>query len=175
MKLKAQLSGREDEVSLELDDAVASAEVDGRHYEIKFREQAADSSGSEYVLLHRTNVYKCRVERKRGSIRSTNSLEVVLRGQPYDVTIIDPKRLRSGHTSTGQHHGEVEIVSPMPGKIVRVLVEAGAQVEPGAGIIVVEAMKMQNEMKSPKAGVVISINTEAGATVNAGDVLAVIE
>jgi biotin carboxyl carrier protein len=63
----------------------------------------------------------------------------------------------------------------MPGKIVRVLVEVGAQVETGTGIVVVEAMKMQNEMKSPKAGVVVSINAETGATVNAGDVLAVIE
>jgi biotin carboxyl carrier protein len=62
----------------------------------------------------------------------------------------------------------------MPGKIVRVLVEIGAEVEAGAGVVVVEAMKMQNEMKSPKSGVVVSINAETGATVNAGDVLAVI-
>ena len=63
----------------------------------------------------------------------------------------------------------------MPGKVVRVLVESGASVEIGAGIVVVEAMKMQNEMKSPKAGVVTSINAQVGATVSAGDVLAVIE
>ena len=63
----------------------------------------------------------------------------------------------------------------MPGKIVRVLVEAGAQVEAGAGVVVVEAMKMQNEMKAPKAGTVVSIDVQEGATVNAGDVLAVIE
>jgi biotin carboxyl carrier protein len=63
----------------------------------------------------------------------------------------------------------------MPGKIVRVLVQAGDKVEAGAGIIVVEAMKMQNEMKAPKAGAVVSINADEGATVNAGDVLAVIE
>ena len=63
----------------------------------------------------------------------------------------------------------------MPGKVVRLLVEVGAQVEAGAGIVVVEAMKMQNEMKAPKAGVVISLNATPGATVNAGDVLAEIE
>jgi biotin carboxyl carrier protein len=63
----------------------------------------------------------------------------------------------------------------MPGKVVRVLVTAGANVEAGAGIIVVEAMKMQNEMKAPKAGVVLSINAAEGATVKAGDVLAVVE
>jgi biotin carboxyl carrier protein len=63
----------------------------------------------------------------------------------------------------------------MPGKVVRLLVDVGAQVEAGAGIVVVEAMKMQNEMKSPKAGVVTALNAEAGSTVNAGDVLAEIE
>ena len=62
----------------------------------------------------------------------------------------------------------------MPGKVVRVHVEAGAAVEKGAGVIVVEAMKMQNEMKSPRAGVVVSVNVKPGDTVNAGDVLAVV-
>jgi biotin carboxyl carrier protein len=63
----------------------------------------------------------------------------------------------------------------MPGKVVRVHMEAGASVEKGAGVVVVEAMKMQNEMKSPREGVVVSINVKPGDTVNAGDVLAVIE
>ena len=63
----------------------------------------------------------------------------------------------------------------MPGKVVRVHIETGASVEKGAGVVVVEAMKMQNEMKSPRAGVVISINVKPGDTVNAGDVLAVVE
>jgi biotin carboxyl carrier protein len=102
-------------------------------------------------------------------------LSVTVRGRSYDITISDPKRLRSGHGSGSHDHGSAEIVSPMPGKVVRVLVAAGAQVEAGDGIVVVEAMKMQNELKSPKAGLIVSINCEAGATVNAGDVLAVIE
>ncbi|HEV2827178.1 MAG TPA: biotin/lipoyl-containing protein, partial [Pyrinomonadaceae bacterium] len=103
------------------------------------------------------------------------SFDVTVRSQDYAVTLIDLKRLRSGQMSAAHHAGAAEIVSPMPGKIVRVLVEAGAKVAAGSGVIVVEAMKMQNEMKAPKAGVVISINANEGATVNAGDVLAVIE
>jgi biotin carboxyl carrier protein len=63
----------------------------------------------------------------------------------------------------------------MPGKVVRVLVAAGAPVAAGDGVLVVEAMKMQNEMKSPKAGIVLAVNVQAGDTVNRGDVLAVIE
>jgi biotin carboxyl carrier protein len=98
-----------------------------------------------------------------------------VRGSDYDVAVSDPTRLRSGQASGAHHTGAAEIVSPMPGKIVRILVEPGTHVEAGAGVVVVEAMKMQNEMKAPKAGVVVSIKTEEGATVSAGDVLAVIE
>jgi len=166
MKLKAHLSGKEHEVSLSLDGELAAAEIDGRDYELEVR----TSGHGEYLLLRDTAVYKCRVRNK-----DSESFEVTLGGQSLEITVTDPKRLRRGQSAAGHDHGSAEIVSAMPGKVVRVLVEAGAKVEAGAGIIVVEAMKMQNEMKAPKAGVVVSINAEAGATVNAGDVLAVIE
>jgi biotin carboxyl carrier protein len=168
MKLKAKLSGEDHEVLLSLDDRFASAEIDGRLYEIEVRALAR----GEYLLLHDSSVYKCRVVSK-GS--TGGFFEVNLQGHPYNITITDPKRLRRGQTAAGHDHGAAQIISPMPGKVVHVLVKAGTKVEAGTGIVVVEAMKMQNEMKSPKAGVVISINAEAGATVNAGDVLAVIE
>jgi biotin carboxyl carrier protein len=63
----------------------------------------------------------------------------------------------------------------MPGKVVRVLVEEGAEVEAGQGIAVVEAMKMQNEMASPKRGRVVALRAREGATVTAGELLATIE
>jgi biotin carboxyl carrier protein len=63
----------------------------------------------------------------------------------------------------------------MPGKVVRFLVEENARVEAGQGVVVVEAMKMQNEIKSPKAGIVVKLAVAAGAAVNAGDVLAIVE
>ena len=75
----------------------------------------------------------------------------------------------------GAQHGRQNIAAPMPGKVVRVLVSVGDTVEPGQGLIVVEAMKMQNEMKSPKAGIVAEIKTKDGATVAAGEILIVIE
>lgn len=168
MKYKAHIANSEHAISLQLADSSATADIDGRRYEIEHRKLR----GSEYLLINGSDVYKCRVEGKHDS---NNSFAVVLRGASYDIALVDPKRLSSARSSAGHHHGSAEIVSPMPGKIVRVLVEAGAKVEAGTGIIVVEAMKMQNEMKAPKAGVVVSINAEAGATVNAGDVLAVIE
>jgi biotin carboxyl carrier protein len=170
MKLKAQLSGIDHDLTLDLSSDVVAAEVDGRRYDIEVRELAR----GEYLIVNAASVYKCRVEQKREPA-AAESLEIVLRGYNYEVKIIDPKRLRSGQSSAAQHTGAAEIVSPMPGKIVRLLVAEGARVEAGAGVIVVEAMKMQNEMKAPKAGAIVSINAQEGATVNAGDVLAVIE
>src|SRR5215210_6451710 len=137
MKLRAQLSGTEHEILLDFDNGIVFAEVDGRVYEIEVRAP----SDNQYLLIDKTRIHRCRVEAKRDF---QNSFEVVLRGQARDVTIIDPKRLRSAHSAGTHDSGAAEIVSPMPGKIVRVLVEIGAQVQAGAGIIVVEAMKMQN-------------------------------
>jgi biotin carboxyl carrier protein len=62
----------------------------------------------------------------------------------------------------------------MPGKVIRLLVREGDTVEAGQGLVVVEAMKMQNEMKSPKAGQVVKLSAHVGATVAAGEVLVVI-
>jgi biotin carboxyl carrier protein len=64
-------------------------------------------------------------------------------------------------------------MAPMPGKIVRVLVAAGQKVESGQGLLVIEAMKMQNEIRSPKSGTVERL-AQQGQTVNAGEVLAVV-
>jgi biotin carboxyl carrier protein len=171
-KLKAKIEGREHALEFWRDGEGIVAAVDGRQYELNVLELASENQGGEYLLINGTDIYKCRVGTKRGS---RTAFEVVVRGKTYNVTLIDPKRLRSAQTSGAHDQGAAQIVSPMPGKIVRVLVETGTQVEAGTGIVVVEAMKMQNEMKAPKPGIVISINAEAGATVNAGDVLAVIE
>ena len=170
MKLKATVSGTEHDLALDFVDGLARAEVDGRQYEIDLRELGQ----GQYLLVSGTKIYRCRVERDRSSSHE-GAFAVAVGGRNHNVVIVDPKRLRSGQGSAAHHSGAAEIVSPMPGKIVRVLVEVGANVAAGDGVIVVEAMKMQNEMKAPKAGVVVSINAQAGATVNAGDVLAVIE
>jgi biotin carboxyl carrier protein len=92
----------------------------------------------------------------------------------FDVEIFDPRELRARSTA-GASHGRQSIAAPMPGKVVRLLVSPGDHVAPGQGLIVVEAMKMQNEMKSPKAGTVAEIKTKDGATVAAGEILIVIE
>jgi biotin carboxyl carrier protein len=93
----------------------------------------------------------------------------------FIAEVIDPRAW------TGRRHGHVEaegrqqIVAPMPGKVVRMLVRAGDRVEAGQGLFVVEAMKMQNEIRSPKSGTVERVLTKEGQAVNAGEVLAWVE
>ncbi|MGB9234493.1 MAG: biotin/lipoyl-containing protein [Terriglobales bacterium] len=93
----------------------------------------------------------------------------------FGVELRDPRSLRSRQGSAQDEKGPRKIVAPMPGRVVRLLVAEQAEVEAGQGIIVVEAMKMQNEIKSPKKGIVKKIVATAGAAVNAGDVLAIVE
>ena len=168
VKLKALIEDREEALTIKFQDGRVAAEVGGRVYDLEVRETEPGS----YLLLLGAEVYECRVTERAAS---KEVFEVNVRGHGYAVTVLDPKRLRTGQNSDRHQHGVAEILAPMPGKVVRVQLEAGAAVEKGAGIVVVEAMKMQNEMKAPRAGVLVSINVKPGDTVNAGDVLAVVE
>ena len=100
--------------------------------------------------------------------------EISVNGRVFEVEVIDPRSFR-GRQSNGAGGGKRTITAPMPGRVISILVEAGQTVEAGQGLIVVEAMKMQNEMKAPQAGTVTHIKTSVGATVTAGDVLLVME
>ena len=100
--------------------------------------------------------------------------EVSVNGRIFHVQVFDPRELR-GRRSAADNSGPQAITAPMPGRVIRVLVDPGQEVTAGEGLIVVEAMKMQNEMKAPRAGRIASVKTVAGATVSAGDVLLVIE
>ena len=93
----------------------------------------------------------------------------------HRVELLDPRSLRSRKSGAGEDIGPRKITAPMPGKVVRVLVTEHATVDAGQGVMVVEAMKMQNEIKSPKKGTVQKLHVVEGAAVNAGDILAVIE
>jgi biotin carboxyl carrier protein len=168
VKLKVLIGDREEDLLLKLEADQISARIADRVYTLQVR---AIEAGA-YLFFLNTNVHECRVNEHAGS---NDTFDVALHGRSHTVTIVDPKRLRSGQNSDRHHHGVAEILAPMPGKVVRVQKEAGATVDKGAGVVVVEAMKMQNEMKSPRAGVVVSIKVKPGDTVNAGDVLAVIE
>lgn len=142
------------------------AEVDGRAYELEVREPEPDV----FLITSGGRVFEARV-----AATADGATEVSTRAGTYSVRISDPRRLRGARGAAGHDAGRAELHAPMPGKVVRVLVEEGAEVEAGAGVVVVEAMKMQNELKSPKAGRVTRLAARVGETVNPGDVLAVIE
>ncbi len=92
----------------------------------------------------------------------------------FAVEVRDPRSLRTRGRATDER-GPKKLTAPMPGRVVRILAAQGAEIEAGAGVVVVEAMKMQNEVKSPKKGTIQKILVSIGAAVNAGDVLAVVE
>jgi biotin carboxyl carrier protein len=167
MKLHAAIADAIIDVDVRREGERVIGVVDGRRYELSLQQTARS-----YVLSFEGAVFDCRVD---GQPRSGETVDVSVGTQRFAITFTDPKRLRGSAEAAGHGDGAARIVAPMPGKIVRVLVEAGAQIEAGDGVVVVEAMKMQNEMKSPKAGTVSAVNVEVGATVNGGDVLAVIE
>lgn len=121
-----------------------------------------------YSVLAGTKSVEVRAWQNHSGIR------VDLLGVTLDAEVIDPREAgprRSGFGAEGRQN----VMSPMPGKVVRVLVEMGATVEAGQGLVVVEAMKMQNEMKAPKAGKVVALAARTGANVNAGEVLVTLE
>jgi biotin carboxyl carrier protein len=102
-------------------------------------------------------------------------LLVGLDGRSIAVTV-NARRTRRGGTDRALHaDGEQEIVAPMPGRVVRVLVAAGDQVADRQAVIVVEAMKMENELRAPRAGRVKHVAVTPGMSVDGGRVLIVIE
>jgi biotin carboxyl carrier protein len=93
----------------------------------------------------------------------------------YLAELRDPRSLRGRKGAGADEKGPKKLLAPMPGKVVRVLIGEQQAVEAGQSVLVVEAMKMQNEIKSPKKGTVQKIVAAEGANVNAGDVLAIVE
>ena len=164
MKYEVKIDGRQVAIALEERDGRVAATIEGRACEVK----VVQPEQGVYLIFHGDDVYETRVwavERNR--------LQVKLRGRLFDVDIIDRKQRRSAveHAAEGRQN----LTSPMPGKVVRVLLASGNEVEAGQGVVVVEAMKMQNEIKSPKQGRVVEVRVKEGETVKANQVLAVVE
>jgi biotin carboxyl carrier protein len=108
-----------------------------------------------------------------GVEQSPKGLLLWAAGREFAVEIPDPRAWRHRRRGNTELEGRQQILAPMPGKIVRVLAVSGQQVETGQGMLVIEAMKMQNEIRSPKSGTVERM-AEEGQTVNAGEILAVV-
>jgi biotin carboxyl carrier protein len=164
MLFDVSIDGKNFRLELNRVDGRCSCRLDGRDVEVE-------------AVLVQPDVLSLRVANLAYEVKServANDLHLWVGSTRFAVEIRDPRSLR-GRPRVNQHHGPKEINAPMPGKVVRLLVQEGAEVEAGAGVAVVEAMKMQNEIKSPKKGTIRKILVGEGTAVNAGDVLAIVD
>ena len=148
---------------VEFDKSRMTAVIDGR----KIVADAAMVSAGVYSILLGGRSFEVTIE--------TRAKDVLVRtaGREFQVEILDPRSWRQGRGGKVELEGRQQLTAPMPGKIVRVLAVPGQTVETGQGLLVIEAMKMQNEIRSPKSGTVEQLARE-GQTVNAGEILAIV-
>ena len=130
------------------------------------------------AVYSRPNVISLIIDGKAYEVKreqTATDQHIWVQGVRYSAEVRDPRSLRSRRAAAETTQGPRKIKAPMPGKVVRLLVHESDTVEQDQGLLVVEAMKMQNELKSPKKGVVRKMFAAEGANVNAGDVLAIVE
>jgi biotin carboxyl carrier protein len=138
--------------------------------------------GNEFLVdgkkTGRTN-YSLIVDNRSFEIEVDNSRDeyrVLVDGRNYHVHLVDERRVRvGGGQSDIELQGRQKVSVPMPGKVIAVLVSEGDNVERGQGLVIVEAMKMENEVRSPTAGEVKEIKVKPGDAVEGGAVLIVVE
>jgi biotin carboxyl carrier protein len=144
-------------------------------YEVKLRGMVhvVDAFKHDYgtlSLIVDTASYTAMLDRRDAHVR------VRVKDSVYPIEILDEKKLRM-RRATGRFtiEGRQTLTAPMPGRVVRVLVNAGDQVREGQGLVVVEAMKMENEMRSPKDGKVVEVFVSEGQAVEGNAKLCVVE
>jgi biotin carboxyl carrier protein len=125
------------------------------------------------------NIFSVLIEGQSHEIRITRLPDGTLALQTghneFSAEVMDPRIWRGRRHGALEAEGRQQVVAPMPGKVIRLLVQAGDQVKAAQGLLVVEAMKMQNEIRSPKSGSVERLLAKEGQSVNAGEVLAWID
>jgi biotin carboxyl carrier protein len=166
MKFDVQLSGANGTAkrTIELDGTEGGwrISVDGHPLDADVTEVAPYT----FSILLRGRVHEVRVApAPNGTLKIQDGL------QAFTAEVADPRAWRGRRHGGMEAKGRQQVAAPMPGKVVRVLVKTGDKVEAGQGLVVVEAMKMQNEIRSPKSGTVERVLASEGQAVNNGDVL----
>jgi len=164
MKYMSTVNGREYVIQI---DEAGQITVDGEAYAVDFE---VLSEGGILSLLINNHSLEAIVEER------DDHWEVLIHGELYSVTVQDERayRLARARGATTLVTGEVSIKSPMPGTIIAVAVESGQEVSKGDKIVILESMKMENELRAPRDGVVKAVNVAAGANVEKDQILAVI-
>lgn len=160
------IDGTAHKVEIEKHESKWRCRVDGHEYEI----DASLTARDVLSVLVGGKAYEAKRE-----YSLAGETHVIIGSERFAAEVRDPRSLRSRKAAAGVGEGPQKVAAPMPGKVVRILVQTGSEVEAGQGIMVVEAMKMQNEIKSPKKGVVQKIAVAEGGSVASGDTLAIIE
>jgi biotin carboxyl carrier protein len=158
--------------------------IDGKKYQLDLKHTdgqwscCLDGCDLEVdAVLARPDVLSLRIGNLAYEVKSErvgNDVHLWVGSTRFAVEVRDPRSLR-GRARLVEDHGPKKITAAMPGKVVRLLVREGDEVETGRGVAVIEAMKMQNELKSPKKGIVRKLLVEEGDRVNAGEVLAIVD
>ncbi|MEO1166502.1 MAG: biotin/lipoyl-containing protein [Chloroflexota bacterium] len=135
--------------------------VNGKTYEVDF----LTLEESLYSVIQDTRSYEVAIEEERGTY------EIQLEGRLYEATVLDQRALLMAQRKGGLITSSGEVASPMPGLIVDVLVKVGDEVAQGDTVVILESMKMQNELKAPRDGVVQTVSVATGQTVDKGNLL----
>jgi biotin carboxyl carrier protein len=170
MKFEVQIAGRKRVVEITPASNAAgprqnhSLALDGK----PIQSGVVEVSPGIYSILLDGQSFEVRVEESDGRLR------VHVAGREFLVEVRDPRQWRRRRSGILEAEGRQQVIASMPGKIVRLLVKTGEAVEAKQGLLVVEAMKMQNEICAPKRGTVERLLVNEGQAVNAGEVLAII-
>jgi biotin carboxyl carrier protein len=168
MKLEGLVNDKKHSIELTVTAETALAEIDGRSYEVEF----SRPEPGVILIKHSGKIFEASVSNLPGE---SDLFQVYIDGRTVEVKMIDRKRMRGSAGESAEGDGPAQIKAAMPGKVVRLLASVGDAVEKGDGILVVEAMKMQNEMKAPRSGILGELRVTEGSTVLAGDTLATVE
>ncbi len=166
MKYDVHVAGKSCAVELVRDAAGWRISLDGQ----PVAADALELSPGIFSILLDGRSYEVRV-----TPSPDGALKLQAGSREFTAEVADPRAWRGRRHGALEAQGRQQIAAPMPGKVVRVLVKAGDKVEAGQGLFVVEAMKMQNEIRSPKSGVVERLLAAEGQAVNAGEILAWVE
>jgi biotin carboxyl carrier protein len=166
VKYQVFLDGMKRVVELVEVDGSLQITLDGK----KLDADAVEVTPNTYSVLLNGGSHQIRV-----APRSDGTLTVHAGLAEYQAEVGDPRSWRGRRHGSLEAEGRQPVTAPMPGKVVRLLVGEGDRVEAGQGLVVVEAMKMQNEIRSPKSGKVEKLLAKEGQPVNAGEVLVWVE
>jgi biotin carboxyl carrier protein len=168
MKLGVELDGKLRMVEIGSDATRANGHVRWTIDDRALQADATEVAPGIYSILIGGSSFEVRVEPNAAALRIT------VAGREHTARIRDPRQWRRNRGAAIEAEGSQRVIAPMPGKVVRVLVKVGDAIEAGNGILVVEAMKMQNEVRSPKSGKIERLLVSEGQAVSAGEVLAVV-